>query len=267
MEEALTCLPEDERETIKNLDVQSDDLTKVLSFPHESLSRIHYTWFVPLFEQMEPGMKPFLFSSLPEGYPEKLQGLLKEKIKRYDLARPFKEYFQLQLYRLIGAKEIVPLSFLPQSSIKTIAHLKKDVLVDLIDLIGTYDLAVEAKQVVDKKQLTKIYTALSKKQRKFFQSVINQREIWHPIPLGLDRWAGDGKKLRKVLHQRGIKRLGISLKGQSEDMRWHICRKLDTGRAKSVQKQFSEELSEDVVKGIEKQLLYALNFIKRSDNE
>ena len=80
----------------------------------------------------------------------------------------------------------------------------------LIDLLGMYDLAHEMRQIVDKTLLQKIHGVLSRDQHSFLQFANKQSIKWTPPKLNLVGWDGDAKKLRNLLHYRGLFRLAMS---------------------------------------------------------
>ena len=163
---------------------------------------------------------------------------------------------QVLQYSLTGSEgTLIPVDFLPPSSLNDLLNMGKKELVRLIERLSLYDLAHELRQIVETKILKKIYSFLTDDEKKFLKANPAQKEPY-PVPrIGLDRWDGTEESLRLALHRRGLARLGAALSGQDPDLIWYVCHQLDIGRGASLYKLCAKEampgISEWVIRQIE----------------
>ncbi|MBA2728569.1 MAG: hypothetical protein H0U49_10415 [Parachlamydiaceae bacterium] len=198
--------------------------------PKESAEILSTMTSSPLVEEPAPAVQNFLFS------------LLFDKLK---------------------FSSVQPAAFLAETALTPLLGLSKSQLIELIDYLGIYDLAQELRQIVDKSVIKNVNNALSVKKQRFLKICMHQKEKISVAKLGLINWQGDGPQLVRVLHRRGLLRLGGALSGQDPDFIWYIIHRLDSGRGNIVEKSYSKKEIPLTSSSLVMQVLGAINFIKK----
>lgn len=223
---------------------------------------IHYSWLAPVLQSFSPAMQTLLLAALPESLSVPLCPILHTSVS-LALSENIKPYFLSLLYRKLGALEVLPIGFLPESPLAFLADYSKSQLIELIDFLGLYDLSDEIRQIVDTKVLKMIYRLLSAKQLQFLHVSLHQKEKLSTQPIGLKQWKGDAAELESVLHRRGLLRLGYALSGQHPDLLWHIKHRLDTGRGHLLASHYSKKEIPGVSVALLQQVLSVINFLTK----
>jgi hypothetical protein len=228
------------------------------------LERVHWSWFLPTLKSYSPQEQILFLSSLDETSAKMLAEEIPCKASKTELTNAGRAYLRkLLLDSVIGAhNRLLPIEYLPPSSLNQLLKLSRNQLIDLIDLLSMHDLALEVRQIVETKILKKIYSLLSEAQQKFLKIVRAKHEVMAPAKLGLDRWDGKEESLRQMLHRRGLARLGLALSRQDGSLGWYICHRLDIGRGsvlfKYSEKEGSVALVAAAVRQVEELLGYEL---------
>lgn len=222
----------------------------------EQLFKVHYSWFIPLIETYSDSDKVAILSALSKDQYEKLSRHFFLGDKRYNYHTLGLRYLRHTLFHLLtyDQKEFVPIAFLPTSNYNQLLSLSKNQMISLIDFLGLRDLSLEFKQIVKTDQLKELTRTLSKEQQIFLKEVMKKGETVKFPSLKLDQWDGTEAMLKKVLHQRGLNRLGKALFGCHPSLFWHLCHRLDVGRAHVLRKLMSQT-NEDVQNALEVQVL------------
>jgi hypothetical protein len=97
----------------------------------------------------------------------------------------------------------------------------------VIRYLGLHDLAHEMRQIIDTKELKRIFQALSKKEGDYLNQLMLHREPLVLERLFLKNWGGSRETLGKLLDQRGAVRLGLVLFNTSESLSWYLTHALD----------------------------------------
>ena len=143
-----------------------------------------------------------------------------------------------------------------------LVNLQKREIVDLIDFLGLYDLAEEVRRIVDTKRLQQIYETLTQKKHDFMRKCMQTREKLVTSKMNLDHWDGNHDKLNKILHHRGMVRLGYALSGAHPDLIWYVTHTLDTGRGQKLMEFINEKSVSGVTDSVTKQVLNVIQFFK-----
>lgn len=262
LENFLRGQPQELVQNVLSQDVHSNDPSLAFTRPEEVLSKIHYSWIAQAFGTIPQEMQPLMLSLLPEPQKELVGKSLNIPIKQKTLPPQLRSFL---LYRFMPALKrdhvLIP-EFLPKSPFRPLLELKKGEMVEVIDLLGIYDLAYEMRHIVDNKTIKNIYQNLTPNKQKFLRSVLHQKEKLQTPRLHLDKWNGDTKVLDNQLHQRGMLRLGKALSGQHPDLIWHIVHGMDTGRGKIIMRHLSTEEAAGITTILTQQVINVLNFIK-----
>jgi hypothetical protein len=259
---AVSALGEEEAEALSEMKVDSEDANIAIRQPWEVLLSIHYTWYYEPLKQIPEAALAYVVASLPDKQRKKVAAHFNLKELPAKLAPPVKHLLLDRLYSLLEVKKKVPLPFIPKQPLHEILGLTKESLVDLIECLGVYDVAEELKQVVDRNRLSKIIDALSARQQGFLKKVIHKRSKWSAGKLGIDQWGGNKQKLRKALQLRGMMRLGKALKGHDENFVSHFLLKLDTGRARQMEKYLDREESDSTTQSLVMDVKEGISYIR-----
>lgn len=249
-------------QNVLSQDVHSIDPSQAFTRPEEALSKVHYSWVVNAFNDIPKEMHPLMVSLLPEPQKALVSKTLNLPIKEKRIAPQLRSYLLHRLMPALKREHVLIPEFLPKSPFKPLLELKKGEILEIIDLLGVYDLAHEMRHVVDNKTVKKIYENLTPNKQKFLRSVLHQKEKLVTPRLYLEKWNGETKVLEDQLHQRGMLRLGKALSGQHPDLVWHIVHSLDTGRGKFLMRVLSTEEVAGITTALTQQVINVLNFLK-----
>lgn len=233
-----------------------------LDQPKTLLQRIHYSWFIPVLETIPKNLLPLAVAALPKHQSEKIKQQLNLNPLERPLARLTRIFLLDRLYQLIKPTEILPLAFLPVTPLSGLFKLTKAQLVEIIDLLGIYDLADEVRYIIDKEQVNKINSCLTPRQKQFLRHSLHQKEKLTSTPLHLKQWDGDCKKLALLLHQRGLIRMSKALCGQHPHAIWHLMHILDKGRGEILKRHYTDTALPGVTAALIQQILTVMNFLK-----
>lgn len=243
-EELIRLLPNDLQ---KDLSTLPNKPLKQLIYPDiTQVHAVHYSWLAPFFKTLNPSLQTIYLSFLT---PEQVSGinkLLKLEIAPSSLSPWVQAFFRNRLCHSILLEDLSQLNQLDSSAFSPLLKLKKERLLKFIDYLGLHILVDEIHTVVDTKVLRKIYSLLSKNQSRYLQSLLKQgvRKAKSTYELKLNKWDGDPKSLRMLLHKRGLHRLAQSLHNQPRIFQWFLTRKLDVGRGKWLEKAFETPIQE-----------------------
>lgn len=203
---------------------------------------IHWSWFIPVLERYAPKDQKILTQALNQK-AQKSISLSFKWTKLITKSAPVLNAFLRQTLwsGLVGTEDPLPVECLPSSPLNSLLDLDKKKLIHLIDLLSLYDLAIEMRQIVETKILKKIYSFLSEDETRFLKAMTGYKEP-HPFPrLDFLHWDGTESQFRIALHKKGLFRLGVALSGQNPDLIWHLSRRLDIGRGKTLLKMCQKE--------------------------
>lgn len=260
----LEGLPEEDALQVLNQDVHSSDPSKVIMQPEVLLGeKVHYSWLEPVIESFNSSMQPILLSALPRETARSLGKLMGLPV----LPPPFppaRRQLLLAICQKFCKQAILPVEFLPETTLTPLVNLSKADLLELIDYLGLYDLADEIRHIVDRVLLKKIYACLTPKKQLFLRNCLHQKEKLKASKIGLVNWKGDEAQLERLLHRRGLLRLSYALSGQAKDFVWHLIYRLDVGRGRLLSQYYSESEVPGISAFLAQQVVNTLNFLKRT---
>jgi hypothetical protein len=254
--ELLRFLPAAVAEEVQRLpEAQTFDAATLFS-PLQWSVRMHYSWFSDTIQTYPQKVKALFLGALTPLQAEGLRQTLSLAGLR-PAASPFLRPFLMNiLHKTLQEPDLLSEELLPPSALNCLLNLERKYLFHLADLLGLHDLAADLRQVVDKELLKKIEAVLTEEQVHFLHACSKQQLKWVPPKLGLLAWDGSKKQLNHLLHYRGLIRLAKAIIQEDPDFKWHLLHRLDTGRAKIIQKEFYQKQDPALVPYFKNQVLY-----------
>ena len=266
-EAVLAPLPDEEAKAISELNIRSDNFMAVLQTPLNILSKAHYSWIIEQLKEMPDNSVIYLLGFLPVSEAEKIKKALNIKDEIPTFSPLMKKFILNRLAQDLPFKDSPPFENIPESGLSGLADLKKQEIVQLIDFLGLYDLAEEIHNIVDKKLLNHINAALTPKKKSYIKKCLLSKEKLVTTRLNLEYWDGDPAKLAKLLHHRGMVRLGYALCAQDEHLIWHVTHTLDSGRGKKLLRYINDKEIPTVTKTLREQILDVIAFFNKESNK
>lgn len=262
-EAVLQALPKEHQSilSVENKQITANCPEKGIPHPIKSIEKIHYSWLAPLVLNSPEPLLPAIVNIFPPKTREKLKRYL--NIPTLPKIKPAESIKTMFLYKICAAlkqTEILPYDFLPETPLKPLGNWSKEELVELLYILGVYDLVGEVRQIIDKTTVQKLYKVLSLSQSKFLRNCLHQKEKIVSPPLGIKNWDGDKKKLQNLLLERGLMRLGKSLHGEHPDLVWIITHTLDSGRGKLLSRIYAKD-STVITHALQQQTIAAMKFL------
>ncbi|MDP1608547.1 MAG: hypothetical protein Q8L98_04445 [Chlamydiales bacterium] len=219
--------------------------------------QIHWSWFLPTLKTYAEKEQQCFLAALPKDVADNISASLHITPLSEPLTQSANSYLLglLKSSLIPSSADLLPQEYLPASPLNQLLSITKKQFIELLQLLGLHDLAVELRQIVDTKTLKKLHSFITEKEHKRIKELSSyQKNSLSPRQL-LDRWDGEEESLRILLHRRGLIRLGAALQSQHPDLIWHICHQLDIGRGSSLLKLCSQEtpstLSESIFQEID----------------
>lgn len=254
----LQFLAPDMRQKIAENEVRTSNILPLLYQYQDTLEKMHYSWLKPFIDELPEALVPYFVNSLTQ---EQTAGFKSHAIPTLHLSHSVKLFFQNRLCSFIDVENRQPFEFLPVNELTPLGLLSKAELMDICDFLGLYDLASEVRQIVNKTYLKNIYTCLSPKQFHYLKACLHQKEKLTTPPLGIDPSKQDCPKLKKLVHRRGLVRLGKAFCGLHKDFVWYVAHILDTGRGKILLDQYHPK-PVAVTSFLQLQVINVMNFLK-----
>jgi hypothetical protein len=254
-EPLLNFLLEEEKKQIEQLKTPFFD-ERLNKLSHKSLiDFVHYSWLASILRNYNDIEKHYFFNLFSPTTSQKLQAMLKLSVTPSTIS-PIANKFLLNKITatLTASKEdLLPINFLPESSLNFLLLKPKEELMEIIDYLGLFDLASSLKHIVDRTTIDKINSFLPVNHKKFLM-----RNIQEPFllpPLDLKTWDGNMLSLQNIVHKRGLLRLKIAIAYQDKSYIWYLAHILDTGRGsillKQEEKQEENTICQHMIKNIE----------------
>lgn len=258
--QALGALPKKDADAVLESQVNSEDPLPIFSNEIDLLSKLHYSWIPKMFPDEK---KQRLFLLLPNLSEQQRKGLA--ELSHLPLPSPtqsplLSKFYFSKIFHELKLLKVLPSSFLPESSFHRLLKLTKNQQMEIIDLLGMYDLAHELRQIVATKNLKNIYKFLTPKQHQFLRQCLHAKDRVISPKLHLDQWDGNEKTLKNLLHRRGLARLAIALAGQHPDLIWHLAHMLDSGRGQILLDQMKKKEIPNISSAVAIQIDNAYNF-------
>jgi len=266
-EALLKGLADEETRQAIDHDINSHDISPTVVKSWDLIKKIHYSWMKEPLQLLPQELQALILSALPQEQSEGLASLLRMQVTPPQFSDIIGRFLVDLFYRRYVASEELPPQLLPQTKLSFLINFNKNQLIELFDYLGLYDLSQDVRCIVDKVRLKKIFLSLSQNMQEFLKICLQQRDWLPPQPLPLDTWDGQKKTLIRLIHRRGIDRLGKALSAHPEPLIHHLSHVLDTGRGTILKKCVSKEVPPDIVPFLEGQVINVVKFISRSSRE
>ncbi len=261
----LQILPKEESVLILDQATPQTVISTAELQPETLINRVHYSWLLLTLEKMPKSIIRFIVSALPSHQAEKIEQHLQMSPSQHHYADVVKAFFLNKIYNALIDPAVLPLDFLPKTPLSFLTSCTKQQLMEIINLLGIYDLAEEVRYILNKESLNKVHVCLTARQRQFLRQTLHQKEKVSSSPLNLKQWDGDCKKLAVSMHRRGLVRLGKALFGQHPDFIWHLTHILDTGRGAIIKSHYSLKERPEVAAALTQQVLSVMKFMNLKD--
>ena len=246
--------PTDAQQPLSKVPIVTN-LATLLPSPEGWITNIHYSWLLLILQRQPKSLWPLFIATLPPLQMNRLCTMLKEKPPTFTLAPSIKTFFLQILFNSLQEANILPIEFLLPSSYASLLNMAKEELVTLISYLGIHDLASATKQIVDRKIRDRIDKALSVNKQKFLKLCLHKQAVVLSPKLSLQYWEGGAAEMEKILHQRGLTRLGFALSQESPSFIWAVAHKLDTGRGEQLVKLAAQAHPASVIEALKAQVI------------
>ncbi|MEC7838967.1 MAG: hypothetical protein VX777_02885 [Chlamydiota bacterium] len=260
-------LPVETAQAIVNIPIFDADPKSLFISASDALAKIHYSWISDAFQYFDKSMHPLLLAVLSKSQGKSIEQLLGINTFDKELSTQMQKFLQMQLIgKIAGAKTVLPQDFLNPRPLTPLLSVDKNIILEMFDILGLYDLASKVKLIIDKKTLSNIYACLTPVKRKFLDLFLRQVDKVQLSELDLTDWSGDQNILRKMIHRRGILRLGKALAGYPPDFMWHLTHRLDTGRGSIINRHY-EDSETDLSRKLTEQVVFIMNTLTKKNEQ
>lgn len=265
----IKYLTASELQKINSLPSFSKPLDTKNLFLDSIIDTVHYSWFIPLLNIYSNEEASLFVLAMKPNQKKSLAELLNLKDLKEELSPNLKEFLRSILLRSLIKKEesLLPIDYLFNSKLNILLTLSKKDLIKIIDLLSMYDLVKELKFIVEQKKLKKIYSYLHSQEKDFLKTIYHDTESFTTQKLAIDNYINDKKKLRNILHTRGLTRFSFALSGESIDLIWYVCHYLDIGRGNYIFKKCKKEKIPNVSDIITLEIIKIINFLKKTQEK
>ncbi|MEX1013020.1 MAG: hypothetical protein WD595_03960 [Waddliaceae bacterium] len=263
----LHLLSSEDADSLKNASHHHTDLSLVFPVSHRHLENVHYSWLIPIFQKLNPQLLPYAIAIIPEEQREKLAETLSVKEYPTALPPPICRFLYTKLFPIINDELHLASCDLSTSPLSPIFDFSKQMLLEMIDLLGMFELTEIIKKIVDKTRLQKIYHCLNQEEKKFLLQLQKEKRPLFSIKISLNQWDGSISQLRKLIHKVGMIRLAGALSGENDDFIYAFLHRLDIGRGRHLLKLLEKKEIKTNKKTMMKQTRQLLEFLKQDKKQ
>jgi len=254
--ELTRFLPSESAEEIQALPTPQNYEAVSLLSPTAWSQPIHFSWLAQLFQDYPEQVQYLFMGALSYTQAKGIQQMLSLQRDPLTVSPFLRPYLLFVLRHSLQELDLLSEELLPPSPLNILLKLDRKHLFHMADLLGIHDLAADLRQVVDRELLRKIYNALSEGQLRFLQYSSKQPIKWVSAKIALQAWDGSKKQLNHLLHHRGLIRMAKAISQEDASFKWHLLHRLDTGRAKVIQKELYGKQDPALVPYFKNQLLH-----------
>ena len=247
-EALVRLLPPEEAEAVHAYTFTNKEPDTILFRPTVWVQSIHPSWLqTPISEIPEP-----LRSCINHLFPKKDQ-----EVTEYPYL--VKSFLLSLLHTHWKEQEPIPKALIPQTPLEPLLYCKTQELITVADLLAIYDIVEEVRQIVDKKILHALVQLLTPTQQQYLRLILR-----HKVKGGgfqVTNLIKEPKKLRLVLHKRGLEKLGAAISGLDLDFLLHIYHSFDVKRAQYLMTVVKQEEVAEETNATRLQLLQIFQFL------
>lgn len=262
-EKLLSFLKDEERENISMPDIEAlFPFPKSIVNPSLFTQKIHYSWIAELLKEYPQEIKPLFLSLFPPKMGQSLAEFLKISYNPRPQAHLGKLFLLAHLKEKILPEDLLAEELIPFKPLSLLLNLTKNELVEVINLLGMFDIAGQIPKILDKNLLRTLYSLLKEKEQEFLKKCLKKSTKWQPLPLALAQLVQDKRKFKMTLHNRGLTRLAFAVSQEEKDYIWHLTHLLDTGRATKLEEQMQKIPAKNLNLYFQEQVFEAVQEIK-----
>jgi len=259
-------LPSAEAEKLNSGKNNEWEIREFVGSSSQRLESIHYSWLLPAVKQLDDAFRPYVVAALPET----LRTSLAKELGFTPPAAPSPPFCEILLRRLeesYGLPNHPPLEAMMGDNLAGLLGMTKEALMKLADCFAMQDIAEDIRCIVDKRKLKQLYRHLTPYQHRYLKICLHQKDRSGMPKVNIEHWDGAPKTLFTMIHRRGLMRLGKTLSGSDPEFLWHLCQRLDTGRAKILSRHYHIQSVVNVTDSLRRQLLKLMTILKKADRE
>lgn len=195
---------------------------------NEILSQIHYSWFLPILQNLPQQEKKLFIAVLPVELSRRLGSLLSGGLLEAAISPVMKEFVRAYLMKeLLQGISYLSLETLPSHPLNRLLELPSEELKKLITTLGLHDLAIDMKKLIRSSILKHLQESLSPNELIYIRKLQNKGENIQLSSLHLDKWNGETNALRRLIFICGINRLSKALYPCHHLLLWNISHRLN----------------------------------------
>lgn len=192
------------------------------------LDHIHFSWLAPYLRTLSSAEIKVFLAVLSETQRHGLEKLLGYENNIPELPKISKIGLrEILLEQIKQNQELTPFAFLPDHPLNALLQFSSEILAKVVRYLGLHDLSYEMRQIIDTKELKRIFACLTEKEGEYLNKLILHREPLVFKRLFLHQWKGTKEHLHKLLEERGANRLGHLLYEASESLKWYLTHALE----------------------------------------
>lgn len=198
------------------------------------LALIHYSWMEEYFTKLPASLKPYMATALADSQAEALG------IKKALLQPQIKSFFVKELFEASVTGDILPFSLLAPSVLDPLLFMSKPRLVNLIDLLGIQDLALDFKKVLARQEIDQLMGLLSPLQKQYFAYCMKESLVPMQQAKAPAFWL-KADSTRVLIHAAGLWRLARLIAFEEASWCWYLTHYLDKGRGLQLQNWIEQD--------------------------
>lgn len=194
----------------------------------EILIHIHYTWILPILQNLDQEEQRLFLLALPTELSTTLASHLSCDLPQSELSAIMKEFSQGYLMKeLLQGISYLSLELLPDHPLNRLLQLSSKDLNELIFTVGLHDLAIDMKKLIQSSLFKHIQEALSPQEYLYLRKLQNKAENIQLSSLYIDKWNGETDALRRLIFLCGINRVAKALYPCHYMLLWNISHRLN----------------------------------------
>lgn len=218
------------------------------------------SWFLPTIQTLEAPLQKLYGEIVPAEIRTAL-GIPSQSTSK-PLSEPVKQFLLGYLHSKWHEVEPLPKELIHTGELLPLLDLRKNELLEIIDLLSIHDLVDEVRHIVDKRILQTISSLLTLPQQQYLRTCLRQKTKPHAPSFTLRELLKEPKKFHVLLHKTGLKRFALALNGENKEFMWHILHTLDVSRAAFLKQEVQSVATPHASKLAQLEILQILQFLK-----